>query len=261
MRPDILDIIGHMTPLLSNEQNGASLDELTMTSNGTQLLRYADALKANGMKRINISLDSLDADVFAKITRFDRLGKVLVGIDAADKAGLSVKINMVVLQGVNDGEVEAMIRWAHGRGFAISLIEIMPMGGVTEDRNGQFLGLDKLRETLSDRLSLSPVDWRSAGPSRYYQSAVTGGKVGFITPLTQNFCDGCNRVRVSADGQLHMCLGHDGAVNLHEAVKARDDAALNALLQQAMMAKPRAHDFGLNGQGQNPSRPMAHTGG
>jgi cyclic pyranopterin phosphate synthase len=240
------------------------LDELTMTTNGTRLAEFADDLRAAGVARINISLDTLDRAGFAKITRRDQLPAVLEGIAAAKAAGMKVKINTVALKGVNEAEIGDLVAWAHGQGHEITLIEVMPLGEVEEDRVDHYLPLTAVREALEQRFTLEPDAHRSGGPSRYVRVAETGGRLGFITPLTNNFCEGCNRVRVTATGQLYACLGGREQVDLRAALRCDDpDAALDAALDEAMRIKPERHHFAIDQRGAEPAlaRHMSMTGG
>ena len=216
------------------------------------------------MRRINVSLDSLDPATFARIARSDCLPQVLDGIAAAQEAGLKVKINTVALKRDNAAELPRIIEWAHGRGMDITLIETMPLGVVDEDRTDQFLSLKAVRQELESFWTLAESVERSGGPARYVRVSETGGKLGFITPLTHNFCDSCNRVRLTCTGTLFMCLGQDASVDLRDALRASaDDAALNALIDQAVAAKPKSHDFLLPVRGDKPAvaRHMSMTGG
>ncbi len=243
---------------------GRGLDELTLTTNGSQLAAHAETLAAAGVKRINVSLDSLDADRFADITRRGRLTDVLAGIDAAAAAGLAVKINMVALKGINEDEIVPMMRWAHGRGFDLTLIETMPMGEVGEDRLDHYLPLTDVRRMLDRAFQIDPEAVRTGGPARYFRVAETGGRIGFISPLTQNFCDGCNRVRLTATGTLFLCLGQDDAVDLRALLRAgAGDIALDAALEEAMRLKPKGHAFRIDAASQRPAvaRTMSATGG
>ena len=224
---------------------GAGLDELTLTTNGTQLASKAAMLAAAGVRRVNVSLDTIDAATYAALARRDALGRVLEGIEAARAAGLSVKINTVALKGLNEEELPALMEWAHARGHAISFIEVMPMGEVDEARFDQFLPLSVLEERLRARFTLSPSTLRTGGPSRYHHVAETGGTVGLISPLTDNFCAGCNRIRITATGQLYPCLGGGQRIDLRTALRSGGPGALDAALDAAMIAKPERHDFAI----------------
>jgi cyclic pyranopterin phosphate synthase len=243
---------------------GDGLDELTLTTNGTRLAAFADDLAKAGVRRINVSLDTLDRETFARLARRDSLPQVLEGIAAAQAAGIAVKINTVALKGTNAGEIPALVAWAHGRGMDLTLIEVMPLGEVEADRFDQYLPLSDVRAALEQRYTLTPSAHRTGGPARYADVAETGGRVGFITPLTGNFCDGCNRVRVTTTGQLHPCLGGTEMVDLRAALRSDDpDAALHAALDQAMRIKPERHAFAIAAHGQAPAltRHMSVTGG
>ena len=242
---------------------GDGLDELTFTTNGSQLAKYADGLAAAGVRRINVSLDTLDADRFAAITRRGRLDQVLGGIEAADRAGLKVKLNMVAMRDVNDDEIEPMLRWAHGRGYGLTLIEGMPLGEVGMDRVDSYLPLKELRDTLASRFTFEHADHRTGGPARYVWVKETGGVLGFITPMSHNFCESCNRVRLTATGQLYMCLGQDDMVDLRAALRDEGPEALDAALDRAMQLKPKGHDFVLDRDHTAPAltRHMSVTGG
>jgi cyclic pyranopterin phosphate synthase len=242
---------------------GHGLDELTITTNGSQLARHAAGLADAGVRRINVSLDTLDAQRFADITRRGRIEAVLEGIAAAQKAGLAVKINMVAMAGVNDDEIEPMMAWAHGQGMGLTLIEGMPLGEVGIDRVDTFLPLRELHERLARRYTLTRMDKRTGGPARYVHVAETNGVLGFITPMSHNFCESCNRVRLTATGQLYLCLGQDDQVNLRDAWRNGGAAGLDAALDHAMVIKPKGHDFVLDRTRPEPAvtRHMSVTGG
>jgi cyclic pyranopterin phosphate synthase len=243
---------------------GSGLKELTLTTNGSQLQRFARPLADCGVKRINVSLDTRDPDKFRAITRWGDLAKVLAGIDAAQAAGLSVKINMVALKGVNDSEIPAMLEWAHGRGMDLTLIEIMPMGDIDADRLHQYLPLSVIRGMLAQTYTLDETDYRTGGPARYAHVRETGGRLGFITPLTHNFCESCNRVRLTCTGTLYMCLGQDDAADLRAPLRTGgDDRALAAAIDAAIARKPKGHDFIIDRRHKTPSvgRTMSLTGG
>jgi cyclic pyranopterin phosphate synthase len=242
---------------------GAGLDELTLTTNGSQLARYAEELAECGVKRINVSLDTLDPGKFRVITRKGDFHQVMSGIDAASRAGLKIKINTVALRDVNEAELEDILRWAHGRGFDLTLIETMPMGEVGADRVEQYLPLSLVRTRLERHFTFDEIPYRSGGPARYVQVRETGGRLGFITPMTHNFCEACNRVRVTCTGTLYMCLGQEDAADLRAPLRAsQDDALLHAAIDEAIARKPRGHDFVI-GRDQKPSvaRTMSLTGG
>jgi cyclic pyranopterin phosphate synthase len=258
VRRDIMELVekigGHL---------GDGLEELTITTNGSQLRHHAAGLAAAGIKRLNVSLDTLDEKRFAAITRRGRIHDVLDGIDAAVEAGLKVKINMVAMRGVNDDEIPAMIHWAHGRGFGLTLIEGMPLGEVEIDRVESYLPLRELREKLAQSFTLEPADHRTGGPARYDFVRETNGLLGFITPMSHNFCESCNRVRLTATGQLYMCLGQDGMVDLRAAIREGGPEALDEALDRAMLLKPKGHDFILDRDHTGPAlaRHMSVTGG
>jgi len=238
---------------------GNGLDELTMTTNGTQLARFAGDLHAAGIRRVNVSLDSLDADRFRYITRRGDLAQVLAGIAAAAAAGLAVKINMVALKGLNDDEIEAMLRWCIARGHDLTLIETMPMGEVEEDRTSHYLPLDAVKQRLAGRFDLVPSLLRTGGPARYYE--VSGIRLGMITPLTGNFCTACNRIRVAATGTVYGCLGHDQKVELRELLRSGGADAVNLALDSLMVGKPKGHDFLIGASRPAVARHMSVTGG
>jgi cyclic pyranopterin phosphate synthase len=241
-----------------------ALEELTLTTNGSQLDKFATDLKSAGVKRINVSLDTLDPAKFKAITRWGNIETVLRGIDAAEKAGLSVKINTVALKGVNEDEIEALLRFAHGRGADMTLIETMPLGDIEGDRTSQYLPLSLVRTRLLDRFSLEESPHRTGGPARYVRVKETGGRLGFITPLTHNFCESCNRVRVTCTGTLYMCLGQEDAADLRAPLRSSpDDAALDAAIVEAIARKPKGHDFVIDRRTKRPAvtRHMSVTGG
>ena len=237
------------------------LAELTMTTNGTALPLYARQLAAAGMRRINVSLDTLDAGKFATITRGGDLAQAVAGIDAAQAAGLAVKINMVALKGVNDGEFAAMLAWCGERGCDLSLIETMPLGEVTGSRAGSYLPLAAARDALEARYTLIPSTHRTAGPARYCEVVETGTRVGFITPLSGNFCSSCNRIRISATGTVYGCLGHDQKVELREILRSGDGSALDRALNALLSGKPERHDFDVSRPEPAVARHMSVTGG
>ena len=243
---------------------GQGLDELTFTTNATRLAEFADDLREAGVRRINVSLDTLDRATFARLARRDSLPQVLDGIAAARAAGLTVKLNTVALKGVNQDEIPDLIAWAHGQGMDLTLIEVMPLGEVETDRFDHFLPLSEVRADLARRWTLRDSGHRTGGPARYAEVAETGGRIGFITPLTSNFCEGCNRVRVTATGQLYACLGGNERVDLRAALRSADpDAALAAALDAAMRIKPERHHFAIDAPGAAPAlaRHMSMTGG
>jgi GTP 3',8-cyclase len=261
VRRDIMTLVNS----LSRHLNSGHLDELTLTTNGSQLAKYAAKLKAAGLRRINVSLDTLDADKFRAITRWGSLDQVLAGIDAAQGAGLKIKINTVALKGVNDDEFPRLLEWAHGRGMDLTLIEVMPLGEIGEGgRLDQYLPLSMVRARLTERFSLEDIDYRTGGPARYVRVAETGGRLGFITPLTHNFCESCNRVRVTCTGTLYMCLGQEDAADLRKPLRASEanDLLFNAI-DEAISRKPRGHDFVIDRRHRRPAlaRHMNVTGG
>jgi len=249
---------------LSRHLDSGALEELTVTTNGSQLARYASELAACGVRRINVSLDTLKADRFKEITRWGDLDKVLAGIDAALKAGIHVKINAVALKGVNDDEIETMIEWAHGRGMDITFIEVMPMGDIEPSRFDQYWPLTQVKAQLLDRFTLQDLEDQTGGPARYVRVKETGGRIGFITPLTHNFCESCNRVRLTCTGTLYMCLGQEDAADLRAPLRASaSDVPLLAAIDAAILRKPKGHDFIIDRATSRPavSRHMSVTGG
>jgi cyclic pyranopterin phosphate synthase len=243
---------------------GSGLDELTLTTNGSQLTRYAEALADCGIARVNVSLDTLDPVKFKTITRRrGDFGQVTAGIDAAGRAGLKIKINAVALRGVNEDEIEELLRWSHARGFDLTLIETMPMGENGSDRTEQYLPLSLVRARLQEHFTLEDVPYCSGGPARYVRVRETGGRLGFITPMTHNFCEACNRVRVTCTGTLYMCLGQEDAADLRAPLRASEaDHLLHAAIDAAIAVKPKGHDFVIE-RGVKPSvsRTMSTTGG
>jgi GTP 3',8-cyclase len=249
---------------LSRHLKSGALDELTLTTNGSQLQRYAAELKGYGLERINVSLDTLDPDKFRAITRWGELDKVFAGIDAALAAGLRVKINAVALKGVNEDEFIPLIEWAHGRGLELTLIEVMPLGEVGEGRLDQYLPLSMVRARLGERFTLDEIDYRTGGPARYVRVKETGGRLGFITPMTHNFCESCNRVRITCTGTLYMCLGQEDAADLRAPLRASEsNELLHAAIDEAIARKPKGHDFIIDRRHRRPalSRHMSVTGG
>jgi cyclic pyranopterin phosphate synthase len=249
---------------LSRHLEDGSLDELTLTTNGSQLPKYAAELHRCGVRRINVSLDTLDADKFRAITRWGELDQVMEGIEAAERAGLKIKINTVALKGVNQGEIEDMIRWAHGRGFDMTLIETMPLGDIDADRVDQYLSLSQVRAELLDRFTLEDIPYKTGGPARFVSVKETGGRLGFITPLTHNFCESCNRVRVTCTGTLFMCLGQEDAADLRAPLRASEgNELLYAAIDEAISRKPKGHDFVIDRRNRRPAvaRHMNVTGG
>ncbi len=260
VRRGIMTLVASLSRLL---QSG-DLDELTLTTNGSQLTKYAAELAAHGVRRINVSLDTLDADKFRAITRWGELDKVLAGIDAAQAAGLKIKINAVALKDVNEDEIAKLIEWAHGRGMDLTLIEVMPLGEIGEGRLEQYLPLSMVRARLAERYTLEDLDYRTGGPARYVRVAETGGKLGFITPMTHNFCESCNRVRVTCTGTLYMCLGQEDAADLRKPLRASEsNELLFAAIDEAIGRKPKGHDFIIDRRHKRPAlaRHMSVTGG
>ncbi len=252
-----------VSSLARHLQSGA-LDELTLTTNASQLARYAAELKGYGVRRINVSMDTLDPDKFRAITRWGELDKVIAGIDAAQQAGLEVKINAVALKGVNEDEISSLMEWAHGRGMDLTLIEVMPLGDVGETRLDQYLPLSLVRAKLAERYSLDEIDYKTGGPARYMRVAETGGRLGFITPMTHNFCESCNRVRLTCTGTLYMCLGQEDAADLRGPLRASEaDDLLHTAIDAAVSRKPKGHDFVIDRRNKRPSLPrhMSVTGG
>lgn len=250
---------------LGKRLDGGGLDEVTVTTNGSQLAKLADELVDAGVRRINVSIDTLDPEKFQAITRWGKLGKVIEGLEAADRAGLSIKINAVALKGVNDGELGDMLQWCGDRGYDMTVIEVMPMGDIGgENRVDQYLPLSMVRSRLAERFTLTDIPYKTGGPARYVEVAETGGRLGFITPLTHNFCESCNRVRLTCTGTLYMCLGQDDAADLRGPLRASDDdAVVEAAVREAIGRKPKGHDFIIDRRHTGPavSRHMSVTGG
>lgn len=249
---------------LGRHLDTGDLDELSLTTNGSQLARHAEALFDAGVRRVNVSIDTLDPERFQQITRWGRLDKVLEGVEAARAAGLAVKINAVALKGVNDGEFDTMLRWCGERGHDLTLIETMPLGEIDGDRNEQYLPLSQVRADLATRWRLTDIDHRTGGPARYVRIEETGGRLGFITPLTHNFCESCNRVRLTCTGVLYMCLGQEDAADLRAPLRAsNDESLLDAAIEEAIARKPKGHDFIIDRRHTSPAlaRHMSVTGG
>jgi len=249
---------------LSRRLKAHELDELTLTTNGSQLARYADELAACGVRRVNVSLDTLDAATFAAISRHGALSDVLAGIDAAERAGLKVKINAVAQKGITEDCAVPLIRWAHGRGYDVTFIEVMPLGDVEGAWTQRFMPLAALRANLSKHLSLLPTPYRSGGPARYWQVDETGGRIGFITPMTHSFCEACNRVRITCSGRMYLCLGAEAAVDLGKILRERDDdGEVAAAIREAVALKPKGHAFGARecGASRGAARSISVTGG
>ncbi|MCB1446593.1 MAG: GTP 3',8-cyclase MoaA [Rhizobiaceae bacterium] len=256
--------IMHLVRGLGRRIGDGGLDELTLTTNGSQLARFAGALADSGVRRVNVSVDTLDPVKFRQITRIGDLSKVLDGIDAAQKAGLDIKINAVALKGFNEAEIPDMLRWAHGRGMDLTLIETMPMGEIEEDRTDRYLPLSELRTRLESEFALHDIPFRTGGPARYVSVEETGGRLGFITPLTHNFCESCNRVRLTCTGTLYMCLGQDDAADFRDLMRTSDDdAVLARAIDEAIGRKPKGHDFVIDRNRDRPAvaRHMSMTGG
>jgi GTP 3',8-cyclase len=250
---------------MSRHLESGALKELTLTTNGSQLRKHATELAECGVRRINVSLDTLDADKFAKITRWGRLAQVLDGIEAAKEAGLRVKINTVALKGFNEDELFQLVDWCAAEGHDLTFIEVMPMGDLgNEDRLDQYWSLKDLRARLAERFAPTDLAERSGGPARYVRLAETGQKIGFITPLTHNFCESCNRVRLTCTGELYMCLGQEDMADLRGPLRASpEDAVVEAAIRAAIAKKPKGHDFDYSRAGVQGtmSRHMSHTGG
>jgi cyclic pyranopterin phosphate synthase len=251
---------------LARHLESGALEELTVTTNGSQLSRYATELASLGVRRVNVSIDTMDERKFTEITRRGSLPVVLEGLEAAKRAGLQVKINAVALKGVNDGEFDRLIGWCGAEGFDLTLIEVMPMGDIGgENRLDQYLPLSMVRADLAQRWTLEDIDYRTGGPARYVRVKETGGRLGFITPLTHNFCESCNRVRVTCTGMLYMCLGQEDSADLRAPLRAApgDDAPLEAAIREAISRKPKGHDFIIDRRHSGPAVPrhMSVTGG
>jgi len=259
VRRDIMWLIRR----LGRHLDTGALDELTLTTNGSQLARFADELKAAGMRRINVSVDTLDPERFTRLTRWGKLDKVLAGLEAARRAGLEIKINTVAVRGVNEHEFDDLIAWCGIEGFDLTLIETMPLGDIGGDRVEQYLPLSLVRARLAQRWTLTDIDYKSGGPARYVRVEETGKRLGFITPMTHNFCESCNRVRLTCTGTLYMCLGQDDAADLRSVLRDGDDAALAAAIDEAIGRKPKGHDFVIDRRHRAPAveRHMSVTGG
>ncbi|MBL8580792.1 MAG: GTP 3',8-cyclase MoaA [Rhizobiaceae bacterium] len=259
VRKNIMHLVRQLSSHLGN-----GLDELTLTTNGSQLARFAGDLADCGIRRINVSLDTLDPAKFRQVTRWGELSKVLQGIDAAQAAGLKIKLNAVALKGFNDDEIAPMLRWAHGRGMDLTLIETMPMGEIDADRTDQYLPLSLLRGRLEQEFNLRDIGYKTGGPARYVEVAETGGRLGFITPMTHNFCESCNRVRLTCTGTLYMCLGQEDAADLRTPLRASEGNEMVAqAIDEAIGRKPKGHDFVIDRRTRRPavSRHMSVTGG
>ncbi len=249
---------------LGRHLRSGTLEELTLTTNGSQLAKYASELAAHGVRRINVSVDTLDAAKFKQITRWGDLAKVKDGIHAAQAAGLAIKINAVALKGINEQEIPDMIRWCGDEGMDLTLIETMPLGDIDGDRTDQYLPLSVVRAQLMDKFTLEDIPYKTGGPARYVRVKETGGRLGFITPLTHNFCESCNRVRLTCTGTLYMCLGQEDAADLRGPLRASEgNDLLNAAIEEAIGRKPKGHDFIIDRRHNKPavSRHMSVTGG
>jgi cyclic pyranopterin phosphate synthase len=256
--------IMHLVRQLSRHLDSGALDELTLTTNGSQLARHAAELAACGVRRINVSLDTLDAEKFHAVTRWGNLARVMEGIEAALAAGLRIKLNAVALKGFNEDEIPDMLRWAHGRGMDLTVIETMPLGEIDADRTDQYLPLSLLRANLERRFTLKDIPYKTGGPARYVEVEETGGRLGFITPMTHNFCESCNRVRLTCTGTLYMCLGQEDAADLRAPLRASEgNELLSRAIDEAIGRKPKGHDFIIDRRTKRPavSRHMSVTGG
>ena len=257
------NIMSFMHAMRRHLDSGA-LEDLTLTTNGSQLSRFAHELVDCGVKRINVSLDTLDPEKFKQVTRWGDLNKVLAGLKAATNAGLHVKINTVALKNFNDIEIDDMLKWCGDQGYDLTLIETMPMGEIAEDRNDQYLPLSQVRQDLGERWTLTEIDYRTGGPARYVRVEETDAKLGMITPMTHNFCESCNRVRLTCTGTLYMCLGQDDAADLRAPLRAsKSDELLENAIDEAIGRKPKGHDFIIDRDTKTPSqsRHMSVTGG
>ena len=261
VRRNVMQLIRNLGQLIDQ----GHLDELTVTTNGSQLGRFADQLFDAGVRRINVSIDTLDARKFKEITRWGRLEQVLQGMEAAKQAGLQIKVNAVALKGVNEDEIERMLAWCGAEGFDLTLIEVMPMGDIGgEERLDQYLPLSMVRSRLAKNFTLTESDHKTGGPARYFDIAETGQRLGFITPMTHNFCESCNRVRLTCTGMLYMCLGQEDSADLRDVMREHeDDAALEAAIRAAIARKPKGHDFIMDRRhgAQSVGRHMSVTGG
>ncbi|MBC2777730.1 GTP 3',8-cyclase MoaA [Parasphingopyxis marina] len=259
VRRGVVDLVR----MIGRHLDSGALDELTMTTNATRLADHAEALVDAGIRRVNVSLDSRNPETFRYVTRWGELDRTLEGIAAAKAAGISVKINMVGLKGLNEDEIVPMMRWCADQGHDLTMIETMPLGEIDEDRHDRYLPLDAVQQQLEEQFRLTPLIERTGGPARYWQVEELGLKLGLITPLTNNFCAGCNRVRVTVSGKIYMCLGHDDHLDLKTALREGGREALDAVLDKAMILKPERHDFAIE-KGHVSSRATRHmsvTGG
>lgn len=261
VRKNIMSLIRN----LGHHLDTGDLEELTLTTNGSQLHRYAAELFDCGVRRVNVSIDTLDSKKFTEITRWGKLENVLRGIEAAANSGLKIKLNTVALRGTNEDELPNMVKWAGERGFDITIIEVMPMGDIgAENRVSQYLPLSMVRSNLSEHFTLTDIDYKTGGPARYVKVEETGTKIGFITPLTHNFCESCNRVRLTCTGTLYMCLGQEDAADLKIPLRnSEGDEALTGAIQEAISRKPKGHDFIIDRRQKNSPVPrhMSVTGG
>ena len=261
VRKNIMSLIRN----LGQHIDTGDLEELTLTTNGTQLHKYAEELFDCGVKRVNVSIDTLDPEKFTEITRWGKLENVLRGIEAAANSGLKIKLNAVALRGTNDKELPNMVRWAGEQGFDITIIEVMPMGDIgAENRVSQYLPLSMVRSSLSEHFTLRDIDYKTGGPARYVEVEETGTKIGFITPLTHNFCESCNRVRLTCTGTLYMCLGQEDAADLKTPLRnSEGDNALITAIREAISRKPKGHDFIIDRRQKSSPVPrhMSVTGG
>ena len=261
VRKNIMSLIRN----LGHHLDTGDLEELTLTTNGSQLHKYAAELFDCGVRRVNVSIDTLDPKKFTEITRWGKLENVLRGIEAAANAGLKIKLNTVALRGTNEDELPNMVKWAGERGFDITIIEVMPMGDIgAENRVSQYLPLSMVRSNLSEHFTLTDIDYKTGGPARYVEVEETGTKIGFITPLTHNFCESCNRVRLTCTGTLYMCLGQEDAADLKIPLRnSEGDEALTGAIQEAISRKPKGHDFIIDRRQKNSPVPrhMSVTGG
>jgi cyclic pyranopterin phosphate synthase len=249
---------------LSRHLESGALEELTLTTNGSQLAKHAEDLRAFGVRRINVSIDTLDPVKFRAITRWGELSTVLQGLEAAERAGIKIKINAVALKGVNEDEIDDLIQFAHGRGADLTLIETMPLGDIDGDRTDQYLPLSLVRANLAERFTMNDIPYKTGGPARYVSVKETGGRLGFITPMTHNFCESCNRVRLTCTGTLYMCLGQEDAADLRAPLRAsEDDGLLHQAIDAAIARKPKGHDFIIDRRSKRPAvqRHMSVTGG
>lgn len=261
VRKNIMSLI----QALGKRVDSGDLEELTLTTNGTQLHKYSKDLFDYGVRRVNVSIDTLDPEKFTEITRWGKLENVLRGIEAADSAGLKLKLNVVALRGTNDEELPDIVKWASGKGYDITIIEVMPMGDIgSENRINQYLPLSMVRSNLSKYFTLRDIDYKTGGPARYVEIMETGTKIGFITPLTHNFCESCNRVRLTCTGTLYMCLGQEDAADLKIPLRnSEGDGALTSAIQEAISRKPKGHDFIIDRRQKSSPVPrhMSVTGG